>query len=74
MITLVKLKINRCLSCGRCHTKQHPLQCVYDGKDDVRAVFKKMAEADLIIYATPVYVFGMSGLLKIFLERMYATR
>jgi len=47
---------------------------VYDGKDDVRAVFKKMAEADLIIYATPVYVFGMSGLLKIFLERMYATR
>jgi len=73
VITLVKLKINRCLSCGRCHTKQHPLQCVYDGKDDVRAVFKKMAEADLIIYATPVYVFGMSGLLRIFLERMYAT-
>jgi len=30
-----------------------------------------MAKADIVIYATPVYVFGMSGLLKIFLERFY---
>lgn len=73
VVTLAKLKINRCLACGRCHTEEHHLQCVHDGKDDVRAVFQKMAEADLIIYATPVYVFSMSGLLKTFLERLYAT-
>lgn len=72
VVTLAKLKINRCLSCGRCHTEKHRLQCVYDGKDDVRTIFQKMAEADVIIYATPVYVFSMSGLLKTFLERMYA--
>ncbi|OGP52976.1 MAG: hypothetical protein A2Y65_05380 [Deltaproteobacteria bacterium RBG_13_52_11] len=73
VVTLAALKINRCLSCGRCQTEETHLRCVYDDKDDVRGVFQKMAEADLIIYATPVYVFTMSGLLKTFIDRMYAT-
>jgi len=72
-VTLARLKINRCLACGQCHTDGHPLQCVYDDKDDVRAVFHKMASADILIYATPVYVFGMTGLLKTFIDRMNAT-
>ena len=72
-ITLAKLKINRCLACGHCHTDDHLLQCVYDDKDDVRAVFQKMTVADILIYATPVYVFGMTGLLKTFIDRMNAT-
>lgn len=73
VITLAALTINRCLACGRCHTEKSYLHCVHDDKDDVRGVFQKMAAADLIIYATPVYVFGMSGLLKTFMDRMYAT-
>jgi multimeric flavodoxin WrbA len=32
-----------------------------------------MASADILIYATPVYVFGMSGLFKTFIDRMNAT-
>ncbi len=71
-ITLANLKINRCLGCGHCHTDDHFLQCVYDGKDDVRGVFEKMAGADILIYATPVYIFGVSGLLKTFIDRMNA--
>lgn len=73
VVTLAALSMNRCLACGQCHTEKSYLHCVYDDKDDVRGVFNKMAEADLIIYATPVYVFDMSGLLKTFLDRMYAT-
>src|SRR5512142_2220289 len=73
VVTLAKLKINRCLACWQCHTDAHYLRCVYDDKDDVRSVFRKMAAADLIIYATPVYVFGMTGLLKAFLDRLNAT-
>lgn len=73
VVTLAALTMNRCLACDRCHTEKSYLHCVHDDKDDVRGVFQKMAEADLIIYATPVYVFGMSGLLKTFLDRMYAT-
>ena len=73
VVTLAKVKINRCLGCEKCHTAEHYLRCVYDDQDGVRAIFEKMAAADLLIYATPVYVFGMSGLLKTFIDRMNAT-
>jgi FMN-dependent NADH-azoreductase len=73
LITLTKFKINRCLACEKCHTPEQHLRCVYDDKDSVRTIFNQMAAADLIIYATPVYVFGMSGLLKTFIDRMNAT-
>ena len=71
VVTLARLKINRCLACGKCHTKEHHLKCVYETRDDVAAAFHQMSQADIIVYATPVYVFGLSGLLKTFLERFY---
>jgi multimeric flavodoxin WrbA len=73
IITLAKYKINRCLACDQCHESAHYLQCAYQGRDDVAAIFGKMAQADIIVYATPVYIFGISGLLKTFLDRMYST-
>jgi multimeric flavodoxin WrbA len=73
VITLAKLKINRCASCDLCHTRDHYLRCIYDGKDDVRDIFNKMAEADIIVFATPVYIFSMSGLMKTFLDRINST-
>ena len=72
-IPLSKYRINHCLACDQCHTSDHYLQCVYHDRDDAADIFKKIAAADLVIYATPVYVFGISGLLKIFLERLYST-
>ena len=73
VVTLAKLQINRCISCFRCQTGQPHLVCVYRGKDDAAGVFEKMAGADIIIFATPIYMMNMAGLLKIFLERMYST-
>jgi len=73
VVTLARVKINRCLGCEQCQTAEQYLQYVYDGKDGVRSIFEKMAAADLLIYATPVYVFGMSGLLKTFIDRLNAT-
>ena len=72
-ILLSKLKINHCIACNKCQTKESYLKCIYEDKDDVRKTFNKMSEADIIIYATPVYVFTMSALLKIFLDRLYST-
>ncbi|MEA3439323.1 MAG: flavodoxin family protein [Chloroflexota bacterium] len=72
VVTLTRLKINRCLACGQCQTAEHHLECVYDGKDDTQMVFRQMVEVDIVVYATPVYVFGLSGLLKTFLERFYS--
>ncbi|MEQ8170309.1 MAG: flavodoxin family protein [Candidatus Eremiobacterota bacterium] len=73
LVTLSTLKINRCIACNRCQTEDHFLKCIYEDKDDVKEIFNKMAESDIIIYATPVYIFNMSGLLKIFLDRFYST-
>ncbi len=68
-IVLAEHKINQCLGCDICHTYRSYLKCVYEDQDDAKSIFQKMREADLIIYATPVYIFNMSGLLKKFLER-----
>jgi multimeric flavodoxin WrbA len=73
IITLAKCKINRCLSCYRCQTVEPRLLCVYNDKDDVRMIFDKMSGADIIVFATPVYLMNMSGLLKTFLDRTYST-
>jgi multimeric flavodoxin WrbA len=65
--------ILQCLGCEVCHTEKSYLRCVLEEKDDVKAIQEKMAGADIIIFATPVYVFTMTGLLKKFLDRINAT-
>ncbi len=69
VVTLARLKINRCLACRQCQTKAHYLQCIQ--KDDVQQVFDKMAAADVLVYATPVYLYAMTGLLKTLLDRIF---
>jgi len=73
VVTLSKKKINICIACNVCQTENHFLKCVFEEKDDVRSIFNKMASADLIIFASPVYIFGISGLMKIFLDRIHST-
>jgi len=72
-VVLAKMKINRCLSCFHCQNESPHLVCVYEGKDDVSNIFQKMARADILIYATPIYLMNMSGLLKNLLDRTYST-
>jgi len=72
-VVLARKKINRCLGCFKCEEEGHLLRCVFEEKDDVQDIFQQMREADLIIYATPVYIFTMTSLLKMFLERFMST-
>jgi multimeric flavodoxin WrbA len=69
---LAQLKIHRCLACDQCQRRETVGGCVYRERDDVDALFRKIASADIVVYATPVYVLGLSSLLKSLLERMYA--
>ena len=73
IVALTQYKISQCTGCQACHTEKSYLKCVYDDKDDVRSIFDRMRKADLLVFATPVYVFGMSGLLKRFLDRINST-
>ena len=72
-VLLAKLKIQRCVSCGKCNTADHYLRCVYHDRDDVQGVFGKMAAADIVVFATPIYVFNLTGLFKTFMDRLYST-
>ena len=65
-IYLNKLNIKHCIGCFQCWFKT-PGQCIHH--DDMALLLGKQINADLIIYATPLYVFSMTGLMKDFLDR-----
>ncbi len=62
-----KLKINPCQGEFNCWLKT-PGKCFQ--KDDMQMLYPKLREADVLIFATPVYVDGMSGPMKNLLDRM----
>ena len=66
-VYLKDLKINHCLGCFTCWTKT-PGVCVH--KDDMAALLPKVRQADAMVYATPLYVFTVSGLMKDFMDRL----
>ena len=66
-VYLAKKKIADCLGCAWCWFKT-PGICRH--KDDVPALHEKMLRADVIVYATPLYVCNMSGALKRFMDRI----
>lgn len=57
--------ISECRGCCNCFLHG---QC--ELKDDINIVKKEMLEADMIIFASPVYVHGVSGNLKTFIDRI----
>lgn len=61
-----KGNINPCLGCGACHMHSDCVQ-----KDDGNAVIAKVLNSDMVVFATPVYYFGMSARLKMTIDRFY---
>ncbi|MGD0277949.1 MAG: flavodoxin family protein [Smithella sp.] len=70
-IRLSKYDIRPCLACDYCQKQDH-YGCVHDEKDDFVDILEKCKGADVIIYATPIYVFQISSKLKTFLERIHS--
>jgi putative sterol carrier protein/putative NADPH-quinone reductase len=60
-------KINHCLGCFTCWAKT-PGVCVH--KDDMPALLEKIRAVDTVIFATPLYVYTVSGLMKDFMDRL----
>lgn len=73
-IQLSTIRMQRCLGCREC---QQPgeglLHCVYEDRDAFGAVLDAWRACDVVVLATPVYMLGMSALLKTCLERLFAT-
>ena len=63
-----------------CHADVHPcigcVRCGYEGpcvqKDDVEAIRRKLLDADMVVFATPLYYYGMTAQLKTVIDRFCA--
>ena len=59
--------IHSCIGCFTCWAKT-PGACVF--KDDMPELLEKVRECDILVYATPLYNYNMTSLLKAFQERL----
>ena len=65
-VALTQMDIKPCTGCFGCWTKS-PGACVL--KDDMEVLFKDYIDADLVVWATPLYHYGMTSIMKKFVER-----
>lgn len=63
-ILIQNKKISPCLACYGCRNTHLCVQ-----KDDMRDILEKMVQADVIVLATPVYFYSLSGQLKTLIDR-----
>lgn len=63
-ISLYGKSINYCQGCLAC---QQTGKCII--RDDADVIVSKMKNAEVIVFATPVYYYGMSGQMKTLLDR-----
>lgn len=62
-------KVNGCMSCGYCH-QQGNGKCVQ--QDDMQQIYPSLMEAEMIVFASPIYYFTMSAQLEAVIQRFYA--
>ena len=67
-VAALKFKVSGCTSCRRCQALK-TYECVI--ADEGQAVLRKMAQADVIVMATPLYFYGPSAQLKVIMDRMF---
>lgn len=66
-IDIVEKKINPCIGCVAC---DYEGPCVQ--KDENEEVRAKILGADMVVFATPLYYYGMTAQLKIVIDRFCA--
>lgn len=57
-----------CIDCQTC--QKNGGTCVW--KDDLVPIFEKVLTADVLVFACPVYYYGLTSQLKTFIDRTYA--
>lgn len=66
VIDTYKVKVGPCMACGACECHKG---CV--AKDDTNQVVDKLVAADLIVFASPVYWWGITAQMKMVMDKCY---
>lgn len=67
--SIIDTKVGGCLACDYC--LRNGGNCIQ--KDGMQEIYTALAEADTIVFATPVYYYSFSTQLKAIIDRFYAT-
>ncbi len=65
-ISLLKTEVKGCLGCNACRYGKPCIQ-----KDGFQELVPKIKQADLVVFASPLYFWTISSKLKAFIERFY---
>ena len=60
-------KVNGCFACGMCWSMGTP--CVQS--DDMEKIFPEIEQADMIVFASPLYFFSWPTQIKSVIDRLY---
>ena len=69
LVNVAHKKIAACLACEYCHGKGNGA-CVQ--KDDMQEIYPLLAEAEVLVIASPVYFLSLSAQIQAPIQRMYA--
>ncbi len=67
VLDVCRMKVHPCLGCVRCGYEGPCVQ-----KDDVEIIRSTLLESDMVVFATPLYYYGMSAQLKTVVDRFCA--
>jgi multimeric flavodoxin WrbA len=67
-VALRGLEIQPCTACDRCWKNGRP--CIFT--DDMAPLYGEIARSDILLFATPVYWYGPTTIMKAFLDRLVA--
>ena len=68
VVSVHDYKVNSCMGCNACF-RNESYTCVQ--KDDMPLIYEKMAVADMLVIASPVYFYGISAQLKAVIDRCH---
>lgn len=68
VLDVASMNICGCLGCKYCWA--HKGECVQ--KDDMGKVFAALADADVVVFASPIYWFDVTAQMKTVIDRLYA--
>jgi len=69
LVNVARKKIAGCLACEYCHGKGEGA-CVQ--KDDMQELYPLLAEAEVLVLASPIYYFTLSAQIQAPIQRFYA--
>lgn len=69
-LNAAEMGIEPCVACDVCRQPGHAWRCCKD--DGTNEFVQTVLDTDLLVLATPVYWFGITGQLKIVLDKFYA--